>query len=142
MENQDHSRGHERLETLSEPQKVRLYLSQLRGYEEAAAIARIPLGTYLRERLLEYDNVQRQLEEIRRSVAGIHRGVEGMKSGLSQASDAAPGPGMDSTALAMLMEILLLMRTLGNNPMQRVSMVQAELQRNGIAPWNPENGAR
>ncbi|QAU24563.1 hypothetical protein EO087_11665 [Dyella sp. M7H15-1] len=85
----------------------------------------IPLSTYLKRRLEEGDAIAEHLDALRLDIRDLAVDI-GRGHGRPDGSHA------DSVAI----ETLLLLRAV-TNP-QHVRMVQAELQRQGITPWQAE----
>jgi hypothetical protein len=84
----------------------------------------IPLSTYLKRRLEKGDAIAEHLDSLRLDIRDL-------------AIDIGRGNGRDgSHADSVAIETLLLLRAVANP--QHVRMVQAELQRQGITPWQAE----
>lgn len=85
----------------------------------------IPLSTYLKQRLEEGDAIAEHLDSLRLDIRDL-------------AADIGRGHGRPDEANSVAIETLLLLRAIANANQQYVRMVHAELQRQGITPWQAE----
>jgi hypothetical protein len=107
---------------LGEPIKLRLSIERQHQYEEAAAARGMPLGTYLRQRLEEGDQVGEQLAELRRLI----------EDGSNE--QHSPGnAGLSSAEAGMMVEMLLLLRSVVGG--DKLQVAHGELRRQGLPVW-------
>ncbi len=123
----DHNADHRKIMALGEPIKLRLSLEQQHQYEEEAAARGLPLGTYLRQRLEQGDQVAEQLAELRRLVVAGFQEREDRGE-----TDSAPRPA----DTGMLVEMLLLLRSVVGA--DKLQVAHGELRRQGLPVWTGE----
>lgn len=114
--------------TLGPPVKVRLNPVLQAELEREAAHRKLPLATYLRERLRAGSDALVEIQELRQELTALRRMVEVLAA--RQAEPAAAATGATDPAL---LELLLLMRTTATP--DRLRVAQAELRRLGMEPW-------
>jgi len=112
---------------LGQPVKLRLSLEKHYQYEDEAARRAKPLSTYLRERLEAEDDLQQELASMRHQLAALAHHID------DAFSDAAVPARSDDTK-PLLLETLLLLRTL--TPPHKLSMVHGELKRLRLSAWS------
>lgn len=113
---------------LGHPIQVRLNPSRQLIYEDEAARQGKPLATYLRERLEALDDEQARSEALRAELAN---GMAELRGIVERGGNAAPGD--TSSDPSILLELLILMRTVAGP--DKMKMAHAELKRQGMKHW-------
>lgn len=115
--------------------RVRLSDSQAAIYAAEAEARGVKISTYLRDRLEEADARREELGGIRAALIDLGDAVDEMREEWAGARPATTaqvdaGPAIPT---AVQIETLLLLRSIANP--QKLTMVRAELERQGITPW-------
>lgn len=115
--------------------RVRLSDSQAAIYAAEAEARGVKISTYLRDRLEEADARREELGGIRAALIDLGDTVDEMREEWAGARPATTaqvdaGPAIPT---AVQIETLLLLRSIANP--QKLTMVRAELERQGITPW-------
>jgi hypothetical protein len=98
-------------------------------YVAAAEAQGVSLATYLRGRLEQQDQLQEHQRQLERTLTALHRAVE-------HSASARPAPPAQSQATppAILVEMLLLLRSLAGP--QTATVAQKEVERRGLKSWS------
>ncbi|MFL0419560.1 hypothetical protein [Sphingomonas sp. 179-A 4D3 NHS] len=113
--------------------RVRLTDAQTLIYTAQAEQRGVPLSTYLRERLERADRADEELSSIRASLMELGDAVDELRRERPADGHASPAPSQPADD-AMAIETLLLLRGLAGP--QKQQMVKAEVERQGLTPWN------
>lgn len=113
--------------TLSYPVQVRLTEEKQKLFEELAAFNGKPLATFLRERLEDNYDIQRDVYELHCAFHELRKAIE-----ITQKQDRE---NLKQESNAVQLEALLLLRALASSETR--SMVTGELKRNGLETWQP-----
>lgn len=98
---------------------IRLEREVWERHSAAAQSLGLPLGVYLRRRLEEHDQTTSVLADL--------------KSMAERAPSGAEGPSAANLRMALLIEMLLMLRQLAGP--QRALMAQKEVERRGLGSW-------
>lgn len=114
--------------------RVRLNESQMLVYAAEAEARGIPISTYLRDRLASADLMREELASIRAAMIDMGETMDELRDQLAERS-VPPVEDQQATGEfnAMLVEILLLLRTTTDS--QTKNMVTSEVERQGLKPF-------
>lgn len=119
---------------LSDSIKVRLREGQALVYAAQAEQRGVGIAAFIRDRLDQTDRVEEELASIRAAMIDMGETIDELRDHVAERS---VGPANDQQATggssAMLVEILLLLRTTTDS--QTKNMVTAEVERQGLKPF-------
>lgn len=116
------------------PISLRLSCDKHALYEAEARARKLPLGTYLKQRLEKGDETIRAITNMQGSIELMQKKEEERQ--IVRGSASADDRDINQYR-SMMLEILLLLRC--TIQPHKVNMVQAEIQRQGLEAWNPKS---
>jgi len=119
---------------LSDSIKVRLREGQALVYAAQAEQRGVGIAAYIRDRLDQTDRIDDELASIRAAMIDMGETMDELRDQLAERS-VAPAVDQQTTGgfNAMLVEILLLLRTTTDS--QTKNMVTSEVERQGLKPF-------
>jgi len=119
---------------LSDSIKVRLREGQALVYAAQAEQRGVGIAAYIRDRLDQTDRIDDELASIRAAMIDMGETMDELRDQLAERS-VAPAVDQQTTRgfNAMLVEILLLLRTTTDS--QKKNMVTSEVERQGLKPF-------
>ena len=119
---------------LSDSIKVRLREGQALVYAAQAEQRGVGIAAYIRDRLDQTDRIDDELASIRAAMIDMGETIDELRDQLAERS-VAPADDQQATGgfNAMLVEILLLLRTTTDS--QTKNMVTSEVERQGLKPF-------
>jgi hypothetical protein len=115
--------------------RVRLNESQMLIYTAEAEARGIPISTYLRDRMASADIMREELAGIRAALLELGDTLDELRDQCANAGDKAGAQVQAETAIpnAVQIETLMLLRAIASP--EKLRMIRAELDRQGIESW-------